>query len=361
MTTTTRSFTRHIRRRAVTGVAVVAAILAGALSIGQAQPRGPAREIIPLTGDLYRARNGNWYTIFLVTPAGIILGDPINPAFATWLKGELANRFTVPVRYVVYSHSHFDHAGGGEVFADTATFIAHERMLRNLDGRYPHMPGDMVDRNHNGAIDPDEIDIPTKAAPGICGMGPGFFASVDRNKDGLVPPAELQADIHPPDIVYSERMQITLGGRNVELLFPGLNHSDDATVMYFPRERVVFATEFLADALVTTNPRSLPSACSAFDRHPLSEWIRSYRTVEALDFDRVAPGHGAVFDKAVVTETREYFEYLVAEVSAGIRTGRPLQELLDTVTLDRYKTWANYERLRRMNVEAAYLNLVRQR
>ncbi|HKE83636.1 MAG TPA: hypothetical protein VKB50_07780 [Vicinamibacterales bacterium] len=75
-------------------------LLAAALVV-RAQPRGPAREIIPLAGDLYRARNGNWYAIFLVTPDGIILGDPINPAFATWLKEELAKRFTVPVRYVV--------------------------------------------------------------------------------------------------------------------------------------------------------------------------------------------------------------------------------------------------------------------
>ena len=342
-------------------VAVLGAALLAVLPVVHAQPRGPAREIIPLTGDLYRARNGNWYTIFLVTRDGIVLGDPINPAFATWLKGELASRFDVPVRYVVYSHSHFDHAAGGAVFAETARFVAHEHMLRNLDGRYPHMPGDMVDRNHNGAIDPDEIDIPTNAAPGICGMGPGFFGSIDRNKDGLVPPAELQADIHRPDIVYSERMRITLGGRTVELIHPGLNHSDDATVMYFPEERVVFATEFLADALVAANPRSLPSACGAFDGHPLSEWIRSYRVVEALDFDRVAPGHGAVFDKSIVTETREYFEYLVAEVSAGIRSGRRVADLAETVRLERYKDWANYERLRRMNVEAAYFNLTRYR
>ena len=100
--------------------------------------------------------------------------------------------------------------------------------------------------------------------------------------------------------------------------------------MLFRDERVLFATEFLADALVTTNPRSLPSACSAFDRHPLAEWIRSYRTVEALDFDRVAPGHGDMFGKAVVAETREYFEYLVAQVSAGIRAGRPLTDLVET-------------------------------
>jgi glyoxylase-like metal-dependent hydrolase (beta-lactamase superfamily II) len=338
-------------------LAVLIATLIAATLVVQAQPRGPVREILPLTGDLYRARNGNWYTIFLVTRDGIILGDPINPAFATWLKDELRTRFKVPVRYVVYSHSHFDHAAGGAVFADTARFVAHENMLRNMDGRYPHMPGDMVDRNRNGAIDADEIDIPTKAAPGVCGMGPGFFASIDRDNNGVVPPAELQADIQRPDIVYSERMRITLGGRTVDLMHPGLNHSDDATVIHFPEERVVFATEFLADALVTANPRSLPSTCSAFDRHPLSEWIASYRAVEALDFDRVAPGHGSVFDKPVVTETREFFEYLVEQVSAGIRSGRPLADLKESITLERYKGWANYERLRRMTVEAAYVNL----
>ncbi len=43
--------------------------------------RAPMREIIHVKGDLYRARNGNWYTAFLVTPAGIVLGDPINVGF----------------------------------------------------------------------------------------------------------------------------------------------------------------------------------------------------------------------------------------------------------------------------------------
>ena len=117
----------------------------------------------------------------------------------------------------------------------------------------------------------------------------------------------------------------------------------------------------MARARNTTMMAMLSCACSAFDRHPLAEWIRSYRTVEAIDFDRVAPGHGDVFDKPVVTETREYFEYLVAEVSAGIRSGRPLEELVETISLERYRGWANYERLRRMNVEAAYSNLTRFR
>jgi hypothetical protein len=37
--------------------------------------------------------------------------------------------------------------------------------------------------------------------------------------------------------------------------------------------------------------------------------------------------------------------------------GKSLEDLKRTVTLDRYKDWANYERLRAYNVEAAYFNL----
>ncbi|HEY5667500.1 MAG TPA: MBL fold metallo-hydrolase, partial [Gammaproteobacteria bacterium] len=219
-------------------------LMLGLAQAVSAQPPRMQREIVHVAGDVYRANNGNWWAIFMVTPDGIVLGDPLNPPFATWLKGELDARFGVPVRYVVYSHSHWDHAEGGEVFADTATFVAHENMLRNMDGRYPQMPGDMVDRNNNGLIDPEDIAIPTNAKPGICGMFDGFHAQVDVNDDGVVTPAELQRNIVPPDIVYSDRMQIELGGKRVELIHPGLNHSNDATVMLFPGERGLFATEF---------------------------------------------------------------------------------------------------------------------
>jgi len=337
-----------------------AALTAVSSTTGFAQSPAPPREIVPVKGDLYRARNGNWYTVFLVTPAGIILGDPIDERFSPWLKRELDSRFPGrPVRYVVYSHSHFDHASGGAVFAATATFIGHENMLRNMDGRYPQMPGDMVDRNGNGVIDRAEIDIPTNTRPGVCGMFPGWFDLADLNKDGKITPQELQQHIVRPTIVYSDRMRIELGGKVVELVHPGLNHSDDATVMVFPAERAVFATEFIADALVTDNARSLPSACGPFDGSPLTEWINSYRSVEALDFDLLVPGHGsALLDKALVRETREYFEELRDEVAAGMAAGQTLEQLEASVKLDRYRTWANYQRLRAYNVEAAYHNLL---
>ena len=37
--------------------------------------------------------------------------------------------------------------------------------------------------------------------------------------------------------------------------------------------------------------------------------------------------------------------------------GMSLDEMRKTITLDKYKDWVNYERLRVWNVEAAYYNL----
>ena len=126
-------------------------------------------------------------------------------------------------------------------------------------------------------IDREEIDIPTNARRGVCGMGPGFFDSIDRNGDGIATPRELQQHIVKPTIVYSERMRIELGGKVVELVHPGLNHSDDATVMLFPAERALFATEFLADALVADNARA-------------AERLRPIRRQPARRMDQVVRG-----------------------------------------------------------------------
>ena len=323
---------------------------------------GRARTLVQVRGDIYRANNGNWWTLVYVTPDGILLVDTISEDFAKWLKGELAQRFPgKPVRYIVYSHTHWDHAAGAEVFADEHPHIvAQERALTNMDGRWPHMPGDMTDRNNNGTLEAEEIVVPTLAHAGICGGGRGTFEGYDKEHTGHVTPAQWWAMNHmpKPDIVYSNRMKIVLGGRTIELVFPGLNHADDGTVAYFPAEKVAFSVDFPADALVTTSMRSFPSACGVFDQHSMAEWIRSYRTIEALDFDILVQGHGTnPFTKADVTEGREFFEYLRAEVSKGMAEGKTLAELKRDLLLPKYKDWAYYDMLRQDNIEAAYLNL----
>ncbi len=64
-----------------------------------------------------------------------------------------------------------------------------------------------------------------------------------------------------------------------------------------------------------------------------------------------------MFKKADVAEDRQFFDDLVAEVSAGMAQGKSLAELKQSILLEKYKDWASYQRLREDVIEAAYNNL----
>ena len=322
-------------------------------------PRAPARAISEVKGDVYRANNGGWHVAILDTPDGLLLVDTISVQFSTWLKTELAKKFPgKQVKYVIYSHSHWDHSEGGTVFADTAKFIAQEGFLRNMDGRYPQLPGDMTDRNNDGHINVEEFVDPGREHPGFCGMNAASVTVKDKDGDGRASPVEFYADTPKPDIVYSDRMTLRFGGKTIQLVFPGKNHANDGTAVLFTDERVLFTVDFPADALVRDSMRSLPSACGPFDYHPMDEWIRSYRALEALDFDISVGGHGsAAFTKQDLTEGREFMEYLKHEVEAAMRKGLSLAEMKQAIMLEPYKDWRYYKELREANIEAAYFNL----
>src|SRR3989442_12954861 len=81
--------------------AVAAALAAVAALATQAQPQAPVREITKLAGEVYRFRNNNHYSVFAVTPAGVIPPDPINAEAARWPKSEIRKRFGQPARYLV--------------------------------------------------------------------------------------------------------------------------------------------------------------------------------------------------------------------------------------------------------------------
>ena len=268
-------------------VAMMALLGLGASAWAQQQPR---RSIVSVTGNLYRAQNNNHFTAFLVTAEGIILSDTINRDFATWLKSELDDRFGLPVRYVLYSHSDADHASGGEVFADTAEFVGHENM-----------------------------------------------------RDGV------PNGVHPPTTFYSDRHLVTLGGKSVEMIYPGPAHSANMSVLRFLDEKAVFVVDFISI-------NRLPFQNLA--GYDLEVWLSEMRTVEALAPDIVIPGHGQVGTTADVVDHRHYVEELRDAVAAGIAAGRSLAQLQESITLEDYRDWASFDAWRAPNIEGMY-NMLR--
>ena len=107
-------------------VAVVVLLNASALH-AQARSAVPY-QTIKVTDNVYIFQYGGSQSMFLVTPDGVIVADPINAQASSVYMAEIRKITSEPVRYVVYSHHHIDHVSGGALFMDAgATFVAHRQ------------------------------------------------------------------------------------------------------------------------------------------------------------------------------------------------------------------------------------------
>ena len=291
-------------------------------------------EITEVADNLYRVANNSHRTVFLVTEEGVILADPINTEVATWLKGEIDERFGLPVRYVLYSHHQWDHASGGAVFADTATFVAHEEMARLLADSLPSN-ATLIDSNGNGHLERSE------AAGGYAAA----FDRLDRNGDDMLSGAEINVDIVPPTLLYSERMKLTLGSETVELIHTTPAHTADLSIMYFPRQRTGFGGDVI-------NVRRLPGSFVPFDAY-----AQAIGAMLVLDIDIVVPGHGNVGTREHLAEYMGFLRHVQAEVSAGIARGLSLEQIQRTVDLSDYEDWLRFDTRRDILIANAYAYL----
>jgi glyoxylase-like metal-dependent hydrolase (beta-lactamase superfamily II) len=137
----------------------------------------------------------------------------------------------------------------------------------------------------------------------------------------------------------------------VQLIHPGRTaHAGDLTVLYFPAERVVFGVDFMAVKMV-------PGSNTLANGASIDEYAAAIRAVEALDFMIVAPGHGPTGTKADLTAHRQYFENLASRVAAGIKAGRPVEQLQAAKIMDEYKDWIEYDEDNDVNIANAYRTL----
>lgn len=336
-------------RRALQIVLASAAIHAALAALPARAQEAPEREITNVTGNLYRFREIRHVGMFLVTPDGIIVVDPTNPGLAAWLKDELDRRFGLPVRYVIYSHSHNDHASGGDVFADTAIFVGHENMRRNLQkppADAPLLPREKLwDANGNGLIELNEANSYAAQAFELLGID----ESGGLTRSDIWEVRFGGGETRPPDLYYSDHATITLGGKTVELYYFGRGHTDDMSVVLFTDERTIYTVDALT-------PKRLPF--EDLDGTFLPEWLQWLRHVDELDFDIISPGHEDIGTKADVREQIDYMRDLIDAVRAGIEAGRSKQELVDTVLLEQYSHMREYETYRARNVAGAYEILV---
>jgi glyoxylase-like metal-dependent hydrolase (beta-lactamase superfamily II) len=271
-------------------LAVLATVLSLVLDGVQAQqPARPPIQTTKIDGtdNVYIFRNGNHQAMFVVTDEGVIATDPVaygRPTGGQAYLDEIRKVTDKPVRYLIYSHHHFDHIAGGKAFKDAgATFIAHRRAKERL---------------------------------------------------------EVLQDPHtvlPDEVVGDSGRTLTLGGTTLELTYHGLNHSDSTLVMRLPKERIVF--------VVDTIPVGSVPGRGMIDFHPL-ESEAFIKKVLAMDWERLIPGHpgpgGRLGTKKDAEEQLKLLQTASAEMKTLAREGKCWDRAEKEFKLADYADWPGY-------------------
>jgi glyoxylase-like metal-dependent hydrolase (beta-lactamase superfamily II) len=239
------------------------------------------------TDNVYVFRYGNHQSMFVTTSEGVIATDPIGygrPQAVKTYVDEIKKVSDKPIKYLIYSHHHFDHIAGGEPFKNAgATIIAHKKAKEHL----------VV----------------------------------------LKDPATVL-----PDETMDKKRTIKLGSTVLELSYVGLNHSDSTIVMRLPKEKILFAVDFIPVG-------SVPGR-GMLDFYPL-DVEDSFKQVLAMDWDRMIPGHPGPGDRLGTKKDAQdqltFLQDASEAVKAVAREGKCWEPAEKELKLPKYESWPGYE------------------
>jgi len=282
-------------RHALFTLILAALTLPGIVSAGDSDAYGAEK----VADGVYLFRSGTQRSLFLVGETGVIVTDPLNGAAAAY-RASISDVTDLPVKYVVYSHYHWDRVAGGKIFRDEgASFIAQERCAQRF-----------------------------RANPN---------------------PAVVM-----PDITFSERLDVGVGDMTLQLYYFGPSHGDCLTVFLVEPAKLMQVVDII-------NP---PRASFPVDRnvpyikpHNLRQF---FRAVENLAADRdvrsiLASRAGPAADAAVipltgpVTLIRDqavFWNHIYSAVERAREQGQVGIDSfvkMEAIDLDTFKPYAGYE------------------
>jgi len=146
------------------------------------------------------------------------------------------------------------------------------------------------------------------------------------------------------DEVFEDTKRFTLGGVTFELLHVGPAHTPGDSIVWLPKERIVFAGDVVyVGRLLGVMPYS-------DSRH----WIRAFETMAALNPALVVPGHGPPTDlPRARADTYDYLVFLRETVGEFIRRGGDITQI-GTLDQSRFAHLEDYEQLKGRNAQQVF-------
>src|SRR5688572_13715915 len=172
----------------------------------------------------------------------MIVDDHVSPAAAWVLLEEIKTLTNKPVRTVVNTHFHYDHAHGNQIFDNTVSIIGHEFTREMLTGtKSIEMP---LYRNYLNGLPNQIANLKQRAS---AETDPAAKTRLQTQLQTAENNAASQAELKPtpPNVTVRDRLTLHRGGREVQIRFLGRAHTAGDVVVFLPRERIVITGDML--------------------------------------------------------------------------------------------------------------------
>ena len=297
-------------------------------------------------------------SVFTMSNAMVLVGEfdtlvvdsHVTPAAARALLDSLPAITDKPVRYLVNSHYHFDHAHGNQAFPEGIDIIGHEFTRAKLSGDFGNVLEENTFRSFSDGVPATVANLERQVAAATDPTRKAMLQEQHRvQRDYMNAIQEVVPT--PPNITLETKMTlfqvVTNGSREIQLLHFGRAHTGGDVVIYLPQEKVAFTGDMM-----------LPGLAYMGDGH-VDEWPDTLEGLKSLDFDVWLPGHGlAMRSKEPIDHFQAYLKDLWDKTTQMHSQGVSAEQAAQQIDMTNHS--ANYAQIRGPGVDPRAIRRIYQ-